>query len=150
MGFGLMSQELQSSHSQELTAQAKCTAAKCFYIWSSVCAACVLSNSSSIVVCTVLTSFLWCLSCSHYKCPTFSSLTPLKVRMHQGPKKIFQTGWDLLPELKADSCLSGRDSITTSPLGPKHSCVSWIFIVNIHPDFTLSVGGGASFPRCSS
>lgn len=66
------------------------------------------------------------------------------------PKRIFQTGWDFLPEWKADSCLSGRNSMTTSRLGPKHSCVSWIFIVNIHPDFTLSVSGAASFPRCPS
>lgn len=34
--------------------------------------------------------------------------------------------------------------MTTSPPGPKHSCVSQFLIVNIHLYFTLSVGGGAS------
>lgn len=31
--------------------------------------------------------------------------------------------------------------MTTSPLGDKHSCVSWLFMVNSHLYFTLWVGG---------
>lgn len=37
--------------------------------------------------------------------------------------------------------------MTTSALRVKHSCVSWIFIVNSHPYFTFFVGGGAYFAK---
>lgn len=57
-------------------------------------------------------------------------------------ERIFYAGCDLSHELHADSCLSGRNSMTTPPPGPKHSCVSQFLIVNIHLYFTLSVGGG--------
>lgn len=140
-------------HCQALPAQAKRTAAKCFYVWGSVGMECVLSNSSSIIYCM-------CGKCSY---PSFGVLVltgqSSNILLANNTERenvpsakkdsFFQTGWDLLPKLKADSCLSGRNSMTTSPRGLKHSCVSWIFIVNIHPHFTLSVGGGASIPVCS-
>lgn len=52
---------------------------------------CLTLHPLFIVRTEVLTSFLWFVSCSQDKCPTFSSLTTLKVRMYQVPKRIFQT-----------------------------------------------------------